>query len=756
MIKTKALSSAAVLGMVAMLFAGCGDGDNTKTQICKPSESTCLPQGNAGQVCNADGTALVDFSCGEDETCSEGSCVAECNAGDVTCAGKFVSRVCTDAGDKWEPVPCPVGTACVEGDGCVPSDEGVEICTPGEAVCANDTTVKTCDADGAGWVYTTCAAGVACSDGECSFDAETTCTPRETACIDAKTSAICNDDGTGWTVTDCPTGAPCTDGVCQGTGCVVGATKCEEPSINNIYYGLTFRTLYTCVDGVNWEATQCGAGTICTYDNVTQPEIDSWVQDLQDWYSGQYYGNATAFPDPPDTSDSVASCKAPECDAPAAYYGLLDDVGYFDFSFYGALDVARCGDATSNAGLYDLGAFSTCVGLPPYSNLTWSVTQCKEPATCTYDYEYGPFSSSSMPTCSTVCTPGETACSNTDAIITCDENGQWGAPEECPMIEYDGEEAYQGYCVPKSPGSATVGTTAAKCMDPTCAYWEFYGFPGFYGQIEIDALGACTPDRQFRACDDDGMLGDPEPCSNGTCQTGPGPLSNAAGQSPGACLPNCIDGQTRCFPTGSAVQTCVDGEWSAELDVCDSGESCYGFYGADGSTSYVCGECSPGSSYCSGDSVFICNDEGELEETACSYGTCVQSGAFAHCEAQCLEGSVLCDSDGATTYQECVDGLLVAAACDTGETCRLNYSGQHLGCVQCVGADAGGNNQYGIADAYCNTTGQVVACGDDNEYGAPDDACDNTCVSSFTTDTPVTSVTYAYCGPEAPPASAAQ
>src|SRR6185436_4990916 len=39
---TKALSSVAILGMVASLFVGCGDGDSTKIKICSPRAVKCL------------------------------------------------------------------------------------------------------------------------------------------------------------------------------------------------------------------------------------------------------------------------------------------------------------------------------------------------------------------------------------------------------------------------------------------------------------------------------------------------------------------------------------------------------------------------------------------------------------------------------------------------------------------------------------------------------------------------------------------
>jgi hypothetical protein len=771
MIKTKALSSAAVLGMVAMLFAGCGDGDNTKTQVCRPAEASCLEDGRA-QVCSADGTEFEEFSCEDGETCSNGACVEECTPGEFTCAGKSVSRVCTDAGDQWEPIPCPVGTACVEGDGCVPSDEGVTICTPDETVCANGTTVKTCDSDGAGWVYTACPAGVACSDGECSFEEGTSCTPRAKACADNVTAATCKDDGTGWTITDCPEGISCTDGVCQGSGCVVGETKCDEPDFLSILASaqsgqnggapaVNFRTLFTCVDGVNWEATQCGAGTICTYDSVNPAEVKRFTDELTEWYVtfyGVFGGGAASasFPALPDTSDSNASCKAPECDIPADQLVVLAQLNYFGYDFYGSsitdLEFAQCGDA-KDPSADPTASFSLCEGLPPYRNLEWAVTECEAPATCTVNPSI--FIGGAPLGCASECVPGEVRCafdaSGIDSTQECQEDGTWGPAEDCGLIEYEGEETYSGVCVPGHAGGPTVGTTNARCVDPVCAQWDAMTSP-FYG-LPAEVVGACTQDGLFRACNEDGFLEDPEECDSGTCADWyGGTLPQAGGQFVGFCQTECVDGEKQCF-NGNAIQTCVDGEWSLELEICDADVSCYGYDTGNGYYGAICGECAPNTTLCNegGTGIITCNEDGEIEEDECTYGSCVTNGEFAHCEAPCLEGAKICTGnvDGSTTYSECVNGVLVAQNCGEGTSCRISDNGTHYACVECLGPETSGNS-FHLADAYCNAAGDVVACGDDNEYGNAAN-CDGTCTSYFTaSDTAPLSSTYAYCGPAAP------
>src|SRR5689334_5167351 len=67
---TKALWSVAVLGTVTALFAGCGDGDSTKIKICNAKQTVCLNDRDA-EVCNADGTVRLPFSCGDGQRCCD-------------------------------------------------------------------------------------------------------------------------------------------------------------------------------------------------------------------------------------------------------------------------------------------------------------------------------------------------------------------------------------------------------------------------------------------------------------------------------------------------------------------------------------------------------------------------------------------------------------------------------------------------------------------------------------------------------------
>jgi hypothetical protein len=159
--KIKALTSTAILGMIASLFVACGDGDNAT--ICDAGTITCLDE-SGGEVCSDDGTAILSFSCGEGQVCGENeegasACVGACEPAAKECVSGAVSRVCAEDGHSWVPVACATGTACDDASGeCMPNaEEGVQICEPNERTCANDRTAKNCEADGTAWIYTACA-----------------------------------------------------------------------------------------------------------------------------------------------------------------------------------------------------------------------------------------------------------------------------------------------------------------------------------------------------------------------------------------------------------------------------------------------------------------------------------------------------------------------------------------------------------------------------------------------------------------------
>ncbi|HVJ18742.1 MAG TPA: hypothetical protein VM686_25145, partial [Polyangiaceae bacterium] len=710
----RALCSAAILGMVATLFAGCGDGDNTLTKICKPSEAVCSQDNtNSGTVCNADGTRLVEFSCSQGERCDDGACVGQCEEGTQRCASDAAAQVCSPDGRQWIPVPCDPGTACVDEMGCQPTEEGVKVCDPeGNPVCATSGTVKICDADGSGWVFETCDSDEACVDGACTFNEDTACIPGEAQCVGAN-SAVCDKDGASWVVTECDDATPCLDGFCRGPACIPGETRCAPVDEASFYYYLyngyyapyDFGSLYTCNDdGTGWVKSACDAGEQCSYDNITKSEINDWISAVQAWYD-----NGSEFPSEPSFADSTASCKAPNCPVPhehrqfLTYINYLQDEQSVDPYYGGPSSIsAFCGTVDDPQGTAYQNTYTQCEGLPPFANLEWVNYECADYEQCyqesqyVYHYAGGTYWHQhywQTAACDSECIPGQVSCAGGDATSTCQDDGTFGPAEQCPT---DSEYEYEYAC----RITATYdGTSTGTCVDPVCAYWL-----DTLGTLTVpEGMGACTPDGQWRPCNADGTLGDPEDCS-GVCIKSAdsdafGSTHNTADQDPGYCGEECVDGDSRCLLPETALngsplyQNCVDGKWSAETETCGLNVGCwdggqldlqYGAYQQPAMNEVLCGaECTPGTVVCLGIQTMTCGDDGQWDAAEdCAFGACEQNGTFVQCEAQCLPDTFTCngvgnDTPGSVTAYSyaCEDGRWGAAVtCDVGvqESCMVD------------------------------------------------------------------------------------
>jgi hypothetical protein len=292
-------------------------------------------------------------------------------------------------------------------------------------------------------------------------------------------------------------------------------------------------------------------------------------------------------------------------------------------------------------------------------------------------------------------------------------------------------------------------------MDPVCAYWL-----DTLGTLSVpEGLGACTPDGQFRPCNEDGTLGVADECGTGYCQDQTGldvfnSTFNTAGQNPGFCAFECEDGDSRCIMDESTLsplyQNCVDGKWSAETQSCGLNVNCW-----DGSaysldplytgwmqppmTEVLCGAvCTPGTVICGGVDglqTVTCGNDGQWETPeACPFGACENNGTFVACEAQCIPGTISCNGVGndapnstsGITYECTTEGRWDAGTVCVGleEACRVDNGGVALGCVECIGPNTNGN-AAGATDSRCDlvTSTTVQECGANNTWSAAD-ACE--------------------------------
>ncbi len=741
MSKTRTLCSVAILGLVATLFGGCGDGDNTLTKICEPKVSTCL-KGNAGQVCNNDGTQQVDFTCAEGEVCTEGgTCEGQCVANEIRCATDAAAQICSADERHWVPIACAAGTKCDPMVGCVPAPDGVQVCTPDAVGCQDGNTVSTCSADGASVDYDDCEANEMCVDGACVFNADAVCVPRTTQCVDGN-SQRCKDDGSGYDETVCPDTAPCMDGVCTGTVCVVGDTKCMELSADNLYSGAWNPTvLYTCVDGTSYEVSYCANDESCSYDNVNPDELSTFQEELTAWYENTYNigGNITPFPTV-DLSDSVASCVANECNVPFRYRGVLDNLDLL-WAYGSEAQSYACGDPT-DATVDPLTGFSTCEGFPPYAPLKWSHTNCLAPTECNYtSYEDAFGNNWTTPICSSNCTPTAQRCAgsgNQEGTETCGADGFYEAVVPCG----ESPDGYEYVC---SENGNFSGLTSGACMDAVCQWWQWEAADGSPEYLDGTYYGACDAQGMFHPCGADGILGAAAACT-GFCEVW-GSVGGRSGDFvPGACTDECVDGDMQCVGTYFWVE-CIDGKWSNETNLCPGGDACFTYEDNQGTSNssddlsvVLCGgTCTPGTTDCggvAGEQITTCDDTGTFGAFEdCGEGTCVEDDGTATCEPSCFPGDLFCGTishdgttttvltktaaDGGATVYTCGDDYRWPAAatdCAASTYCRMDADDVHLGCVQCVGPATGGNVLFGAADKDCSDAATLRTCGANNQW----------------------------------------
>ena len=764
---TKALVSLALLGCSAALFVACGDGDGTNVVVCNDRESSCLND-HVGQVCSADGTAWVSFSCNEGEKCgkSEGEngvfgCQGACMPGETQCGSEVISRVCSKDGRTWLQVTCTPGTGCdgdemsrtygtcvrVEGD-----EPSVGVCDADEVTCADAITVKSCERDRSGWRYTACAANEVCEDADdgaaCVVDPAKGCVPHSGSCVDLTHVRRCNGAGQAYEeVEECPNDTTCFDGGCQGPVCMVGAVRCADVTLGNgdivgafANGSLDPKTRYRCnEDGTGWELENCSGNAICIYENLSQAAVNAFVEDAR-------AASAAGLPSPSFTvpSGSRATCEVPECAVPFVLRELYSGSARLGGGSF------TCGDPTSDE-LAFLKSYSLCEGLAPYVLPHWANYECPENTQCTYTSSTSTDDSEVpvvVPTCAQECHPGAIACysdaSNLgddtsrenptssisdrgESTITCGDQGTWDTSSIEPCVagsEGPGQKERELWCGPSLEGGASYDL--GRCMEPACSYWfDVYGTFNLPGDT-----GVCAADGSFRRCKPNGRLDEPEPCAS--CS----PISDArdetyAGFVPGQC-DECEPGEQYCVRSvdeggnGSPFyMLCSHGHF--ELQSCDGGAFCRDYENLEdpadkdyGQRRILCGgECAPFTASCvdedgspGGTLIQVCDEHGVLNAPEeCRVGAChddelgAADAGKASCEPECIDGTKSCAD--ATTEVVCANGRFRANA-EQKRTCGGDdFCVTGAGCVECV-----------PNSVTCKSATEIQGCNDDGELEA--------------------------------------
>lgn len=184
----------------ALAAAGCNTAlgiDDFNADGC-PYPEARICAGKTVQICGDDGTWRDERECAK--ACNQGSCVAECYAGQRRCAGDAPQECGPDG--QWDP-PLP---ACPEE---LPCSGGVcgAVCVPGDLRC-DDGKAQTCDEDGQWREDAVCPQK--CTGGVC-----TECTPNDMGCVN-NTPRECDAFGQ-WVLGDpCGKDFQCSEGTCEG------------------------------------------------------------------------------------------------------------------------------------------------------------------------------------------------------------------------------------------------------------------------------------------------------------------------------------------------------------------------------------------------------------------------------------------------------------------------------------------------------------------------------------------------------------
>ncbi len=223
---------------------------------CEAGKTRCI--GNAVEEC-VTGAWAASETC-QGATCQDGACVGSCEPGTTKCVSNTL-LVCDDGGTLSASTEC-LGQTCVEATGgCM------GVCAPGQTIC-NGNTVEACDGNGQWMAMTTCA-NATCQNGACIGS----CEPGQLQC-NGITPELCDNTGSWQAQAPCM-GQPCSGGVCAAA-CNAGDKRCNgnTPQACNAsanWVDGSACVKMTCVNGVcqgvcDPGQTQCNGNTPQTCD----------------------------------------------------------------------------------------------------------------------------------------------------------------------------------------------------------------------------------------------------------------------------------------------------------------------------------------------------------------------------------------------------------------------------------------------------------------------------------------------------------
>jgi len=245
------------------------------------------------------------------------------------------------------------------------------------------------------------------------------------------------------------------------------------------------------------------------------------------------------------------------------------------------------------------------------------------------------------------CTQGTTRCNSDGLLESCNADGRYVNPVECPWVCID--DACGGECEPTTEGCEDE-VTPRVCGDD--GEWD----------LGEECDGVCTGGVCEESCEEGTFQcidGDQFVCTSGNWGLDapcPYVCNDETGQCDGECAPtttDCLDPNTLlvCLSTGLYDEiTCTDSACQGEPAGCS-------------------GTCSPGTTQCSDENELeTCSDSGSFDADECDGQTCVEASGSASCVGTCEPSETWCESGHP---QACDDGnAMQTDTCTAMEVCR--------------------------------------------------------------------------------------
>ncbi len=634
----------------------CNDNNPCTTDSCDPNtEDGCVFTPNPGAICDDGNPCTADDYCNDEGVCVGGTspdcdddnpCTSDYCDSSYGCRNTPLSGIPCDDGDPCtmntvcqsgycgggDPITCDDGDPCTF-DHCVSSQGGCvsepiegAYCNDGNACTSNDRCVQT-------------ESGIVCQGAEKDCDDNNPCTrdwcDSELGCQHENLDGTSCDDGNPCTVgdycfggfckpgegPDCNDGNPCTRDTCDpATGeCsnppLSAGSPCEDGNactLNDYCDGNG-----TCVPGSDPE---CDDDNPCTED-LCNPETGCVNTPLT--------GTSCDDGDPCTLVDQCYNgvCRGSELDScddgnPCTTDSCLSGIGCQHQNRSGTCDDGNACTINDSCGTHD-GEWN-CKG----TEINPSI-YCNDNNDCTLDTCDPASGCQHSPQVGNSCNDHD-ACTINDVCVAVGDSAECQGQAVDPATYCDdNNECTNDYC------DSSLGCKHSNKQD---------GYP-------CDDENACT-----------GTPGNPDHCSNGTCQPGAPVVCN----DDNICTDDSCNPSTGCVFTPVAGRSCDDGDPCSLNDTCDSDGVCVA-----GTDTRDCEDGNP-----------------------CTTNWCDASDPRAAnngCVTENLPNGTSCDRDGdICTIDECwsVQCIFVENRnCDDGNECTENWCDQddsradEYGCV---------------------------------------------------------------------------